>query len=145
MSSNKKTIILIAEDDDAHFLLIKKNLMRQGLENDFIRFKDGKEILDFLYDDQYGKFDPEKSYILILDIRMPLVDGREVLKKIKSSKKTEDIPVIMLSTTDDPDDIKYCRNVGCSIYIVKPVDYESFVKAVEKIGTLISVAEQQSA
>ena len=143
MSPESKTIILIAEDDDAHYLLIQKNLRRQGLDNDFVRFRDGREIMEFMFGEEPGGFNAEKTYILILDIRMPLIDGREVLRKIKAREKTRDIPVIMLSTTDDPDDIEYCRNAGCSIYIVKPVEYESFVKAVEKIGTLISISESQ--
>ena len=119
----KGVIILIAEDDEGHFSLIKKNLQRSGIWNEIIRFADGQEILDFLFMRGDGRVREHfRKYILLLDIRMPKVDGIEVLGKIKQDPELKKIPVIMLTTTDDPYEIERCHSLGNSIYIVKPVE-----------------------
>ena len=134
----KDIVILIAEDDAGHFQLIKRNLWLTCIENDIVQFKNGQEILDFLFE---HKEHPEENrhYILLLDIRMPKVDGVEVLEKIKNDPKLRKIPVIMLTTTSQPDMIKKCYELGCSFYVAKPVDYHQFMEAVKHLGDFLSL------
>lgn len=138
----KEVVILIVEDDMGHAALIRKNLVRSGITNMIIHFKDGQEVLDFLF--KAGK-PPHRengtSYLLLLDIRMPKVDGVEVLKQIKEDKELRKIPVIMITTTDDPREVEKCHQYGCSNYITKPVDYEKFVESIKKLGYFLMVVE----
>ncbi len=139
---NKEGVILIAEDDEGHFELIKRTLQRAGVCNEILRLADGQETLDFLFIKGDGpKREPNREYLLLLDIRMPKIDGVEVLEKIKQDLELKKIPIIMLTTTDDPITIERCHGLGCSVYIVKPVEYEDFTDAVRKIGLFLSVVE----
>ncbi len=138
----KEGVILIAEDDKGHFELIKRSLQRAGVCNEILRLADGQETLDFLFVKGEGpKREHNKEYLLLLDIRMPKINGVEVLEKIKQDEELKKIPVIMLTTTDDPRTIERCHSLGCSVYIVKPVEYEGFIDAVRKIGLFLSVVE----
>ena len=83
--------------------------------------------------------DPEKQYVLMLDIRMPGVDGIEILKVIQSDERLSDTPVIMLTTTDNPHEIERCYKLGCSAYIVKPVKYNTYIEAMRKVGLYPSI------
>jgi CheY-like chemotaxis protein len=139
---NKEVIILVADDDDGHAGLIRRNLRRAGIINTILHFKDGQEIIDFLF--RKGNSDTMKSgdsYIVLLDIRMPKIDGTEVLKMIKSSEELKMIPVIMITTTDDPREVEVCHYLGCSNYITKPVEYEAFVNAIKQLGMFLSVVQ----
>ncbi len=137
---NKDTIILIAEDDIGHVELIKKNLWRGCVENDILQFKDGQEVLDFLSGEgDEAKREKSNSYILLLDIRMPKIDGKEVLKQIKQDKELRKIPVIILTTTDKANDIDRFYEMGCSFYMIKPADYNKFMEAVENLGAFVSL------
>ena len=94
------TVILIAEDDAGHFALLKKNLWRSCVANDILQFKDGEEILKFLFGEgEGGKREAGRRYILLLDIRMPKIDGREVLGRIKADEELKKMPVIPRRTT----------------------------------------------
>jgi CheY-like chemotaxis protein len=122
--------------------LIKRSLQRAGVCNEILRFADGQETLDFLFVKGDGpKREPDKEYLLLLDIRMPKIDGMEVLEKVKKDPELKKIPVVMLTTTDDPRTIERCHGLGCSVYIVKPVEYQDFADAVRKVGLLLSVVE----
>ncbi len=138
----KEVIILIAEDDMGHAKLIEKNLQRAGVLNGILHFRDGQEILDFLF--QKGDGPHRKigvAYLLLLDIRMPKVDGVEVLRKIREDKELRKMPVIMLTTTNDPREVENCHVFGCNNYIVKPVDYDDFIEAMRKLGLFLLVVE----
>jgi CheY-like chemotaxis protein len=138
----KEVIILIAEDDDGHATLIERNLRRAGLLNEIIRFKDGQETLDFLFckgAEPVRKLD--MAYVLLLDIRMPKVDGVEVLRQVKADKDLKKLPIIMVTTTDDPREVELCHELGCSNYITKPIDYDSFMEAVRQLGLFLLVVE----
>ncbi len=132
-------IILIAEDDEGHFSLIRKNLMRAGIGNEIVRFCNGQETLDFLFGANGNGVQDRRAYLLILDIRMPKVDGVKVLERIRQDKRLRRIPVIILTTTDDPVEVERCHRLGCSIYIVKPVEYDDFVDAIRKVGSFLSI------
>lgn len=140
----KELIILIVEDDPGHASLIMKNLKRSGLRNKFIVLKDGEEALDFLFQFLRRK-EPERrkgdSYLLLLDIRLPKVDGIEVLRQIKEDPELREIPVIMLTTTDDPREIETCYKLGCNVYITKPVDSKQFVEAIMRLGLFLMVVK----
>jgi CheY-like chemotaxis protein len=138
----KEVAILIADDDAGHARLIEKNLQRVGLHNAVRRFENGEEILDFLFrrGSEPGRT-ADASYLLLLDIRMPKLDGVEVLRQIKGDAELRRMPVIMLTTTDDPREVARCHELGCSNYIVKPVDYEKFSDAIKQLGLFISLVQ----
>lgn len=138
----KDVVILVAEDDEGHAGLIRKNLVRAGIVNELLHFKDGQEILDFLF--QKGDARQRRVgdyYVLLLDIRMPKLDGIEVLKQVKSDPELCKIPVIMITTTDDPREVEHCHALGCNNYITKPVGYEDFVNAIRQLGLFLSVVQ----
>ena len=138
----REVVILIADDDAGHARLIEKNLQRAGLHNPLLRFENGQEILDFLLCRGNGpRRTPDTSYLLLLDIRMPKVDGIEVLRQLKADPELRKIPVSMLTTTDDPREVQRCHELGCNNYIVKPVDYDKFADAIKNIGLFMSVVQ----
>ena len=135
-------IIMLAEDDEGHALLVSKNLKRAGIHNDIVHTRDGQEALDFINcAGKYVNRRPNGPLLLLLDINMPRLDGLEVLSQIKQVPRTSTIPVIMLTTTDDPREIQRCYELGCNIYITKPVAYESFVEAVRRLGLLLQIVK----
>jgi CheY-like chemotaxis protein len=142
MRMTKEVVILVADDDAGHARLIEKNLARAGLHNRIERFENGQQILDFLLGRGKG---PHRSantpYLLLLDIRMPQVDGVEVLRQLKTHPELRKMPVSMLTTTDDPREVERCHALGCSSYLVKPVDYEKFAEAIRQLGLFISLVE----
>jgi CheY-like chemotaxis protein len=133
--------ILIAEDDDGHASLIKRNLRRTGLDYPIIRFRDGQEIHDFLFGGEAEALEKTSSFFLLLDIRMPKISGIEILRKIKNTPHLKNMPVVILTTTDDPKEVSRCHELGCNCYIRKPIDYDSFVKAIRQLGLLMMVLE----
>ena len=138
----KEVVILIAEDDEGHATLIKKNLKRAGLSNQMRHFRDGEGTLNFLLRRGKGlQRDSNVAYLLLLDIRMPKIDGIEVLRKIKEHEELRKIPVIIITTTDDPREVEECHRLGCSNYITKPVDYDLFIEVIKKLGLFLMVVE----
>ncbi len=134
--------ILVAEDDEGHANLIKKNLKRAGIVNEVLLFIDGQEIVDFLFRKGDGPHRKSgEAYVLLLDIRMPKIDGVQVLEQIKTDPSLKKLPVIMITTTDDPREIGNCHEMGCSNYITKPIDYENFVNAIRQLGLFLSVVQ----
>ena len=132
--------IVLAEDDDGHATLIHRNLERAGLVNGFFRVKDGQEALDLLRGEgAYTAQAPLSNVLLLLDINMPRVDGVEVLRRLKADPRTTTVPVIMLTTTDDPREIERCYQLGCSVYVTKPVEYTDFIEAVKRLGLFLQV------
>jgi len=140
-----ETTILIAEDDDGHATLIKKNLRRAGVKQDMLHFRDGQEVLDFLFKRSPVQRQDGHTYVLLCDIRMPKVDGIEVLRQVKGDAILRSIPVIMITTTDDPKDVDQCHMLGCSNYITKPVDYDKFVQSIQQLGVFLSLVEVPAA
>lgn len=132
--------ILLAEDDDGHASLVQRNLVRSGVANELVRVRDGQEALDYIRrSGPYRDRDSQSPLLLLLDINMPFVDGTAVLAAIKSDNASAKIPVIMLTTTDDPREIERCYELGCSVYVSKPVEYEKFVEAVKRLGLFLQI------
>lgn len=135
-------LILLAEDDEGHALLVQKNIARAGIANQIVHVTDGQEALDYVRRQGHYAARPMAGPLLIvLDINMPRVDGVEVLTRIKADPATAKIPVIMLTTTDDPREVQRCYEVGCSVYITKPVEYSAFVEAVTRLGLFLQVVQ----
>ena len=133
-------VILVAEDDAGHFVLVKKNLWRSCVTNDIFHFKDGQEVLDFLFQTGDGPSLTEGTpYLLLLDIRMPKVDGLEVLAQLRANDQLKKMPVIILTTTDEAEEVNRCYDLGCSFYIVKPANYNDFMSTVEQLGSFLSL------
>ena len=139
---NNHVVLLIADDDPGHARLIEKNIARAGLSNQILRFDNGQKILDFLLCRGAGLHRrPEVPYLLLLDIRMPQVDGVEVLRQLKADADLRKMPVIVLTTTDDPREVERCHALGCNNYIVKPVDYDKFAEAIKQLGLFIALVQ----
>ncbi|MDD5183643.1 MAG: response regulator [Paludibacter sp.] len=142
MKNYKELIILIAEDDDGHAELIRTGLRESGVCNKIIRFANGEDAWLFLA----GKAETEareadKSYLLLLDINMPKMDGVEVLRRIKTDDGLKEIPVLMLTTTDDPREVEACYKLGCNMYITKPVDFIKFAETLKRMGLFIQIVK----
>ncbi len=127
--------ILMAEDDQDDRFLTKKAIERNKISNPFVTVADGGELIDYLY--RRGKYseldmDPFPCFIL-LDLKMPRLDGREALRIIKKDEKLKRIPVVIMSGTKSPEDIHACYDEGANSYIVKPSSYEGLVQTVETL------------
>ena len=128
---NEDIIILIAEDNRGHYILAEHCLRNAGFSNRIIWLTDGQHLYDFLYSEGNGpKLTSDHKYILLLDIRMPKIDGIQVLESIKNDENLRNIPVVVVSTSDNPTYVKRCKELGCSAYIVKPLG-EDFIEAVQ--------------
>ena len=139
---NDHLVILLAEDDDGHASLIERNMKRAGVANQIVRVRDGQEALDYLH--ATGAFTGRPAdvpLLLLLDINMPRVDGVGVLKAIKADPYLARLPVIMLTTTDDPREVDRCYELGCSVYVTKPVQYQDFVEALTRLGMFLSIIQ----
>ncbi len=135
---NPPPTILIVEDDEGHAILIRENLEMAGLKNPITHFRDGQAVLDFFFDKE-GRVirGHEGPYLILLDVRMPKVDGIEVLRRIKGDPVLRKLPVIMLTTTDDTREVARCHELGCNVYIQKPVDYDKFTEAIRRLGLFV--------
>jgi CheY-like chemotaxis protein len=135
---NTEVVIVVAEDDLGHATLIEKNLRRAGLSNEVVFCRDGQETLDYLFQKGDGpRRDSDRAHLLLLDIRMPGVDGIEVLRRVKQDPELSKMPVIMLTTTDDPREVEKCHLLGCNNYVTKPVEYDRFVEALRRVGLFL--------
>jgi CheY-like chemotaxis protein len=142
MMIDDELVIIVTEDDEGHALLIIKNLRRAGIKNEILHFRHGQEALDFLFQKGNDRNRVKNTpYLLLLDIQMQNVDGIEVLRQIKRHEELRKIPTIMVTTTDDPQEIEKCYELGCSVYITKPVSYDKFIDAIKRLGLFIMVVE----
>jgi CheY-like chemotaxis protein len=139
-SENREVTILLAEDDLGHARLIEKNLRRANIVNSIVRVGDGQAAVDYLFSDENLKARGQAMPVLVLlDLNMPVMDGYQVLKIMKEDERTKRIPVVILTTTDDPREVTSCYELGCNIYITKPVDYDNFTEAIRKLGLFLSI------
>ena len=125
--------VLIVDDDEGHAILIRENLEAVGLRASIEHLSDGQAVLDFF---AKGVAHPD-TFMVLLDIRMPKVDGIEVLRRLKSDPALAKLPVIMLTTTDDTREVNRCYALGCNGYIQKPVDFEKFADAIRNLGLFV--------
>jgi len=132
--------ILLVDDDDGHVELVRRNLKRSGIINSVVALSDGQRALDFIFRrGTCAALTHNGNLLVLLDINMPGIDGIEVLRQIKSDPRSRQIPVLMLTTTDDVREIGRCYALGCNVYITKPVDPSRFIEAIQQLGLFISV------
>jgi two-component system, response regulator len=128
--------ILLVEDSPEDYEATVRAFKRSGLSNPIFRCEDGENALDFLH--RRGPYsDPERAPrpgVILLDLNLPGTDGREVLTEIKSDDQLKQIPVIVLTTSNDARDVESCYQAGANSYIQKPVDTEGFVRAIERLN-----------
>ena len=140
MSNRQEVTILLVEDDPGHARLIEKNLRRSNITNEIVTLSDGQQAVDYLFGEgQYAQAKRPSPMLVLLDLNMPVLDGYQVLQRMKSDDSTKRIPVVILTTTDDIREVERCYDLGCNVYITKPVDYEQFSEAIRKIGLFLSV------
>ena len=136
MSNRKPISILMADDDPDDRLLAREALEEAHLSNSLYFVQDGQELMDFLL--REGDFtDPEKAPrpgIILLDLNMPRMDGREALQAIKSNPLLRRIPVVILTTSKVDEDVLRSYDLGANSFITKPVSFEEFVRVVTELG-----------
>lgn len=132
--------ILLVEDDPGHATLIQKNLRRARVNNPIVTAENGQQAVDYLFGEgEYAHEPPGTPLLILLDLNLPVLDGYQVLERIKAHPRTRHVPVIILTTTDDAGEVNRCYELGCSVYITKPIDYEHFSEAIRKLGLFLSV------
>jgi CheY-like chemotaxis protein len=130
--------ILMIEDDHGHARLIEKNIRRANISNEIEHFSDGSSALEHLFSDKVLKNGP---LLILLDLNLPDMSGTDILEKIKGDERLRRAPVVILTTTDDKVEIQRCYDLGCNVYITKPVEYESFSDAIRQLGLFLSVIQ----
>ena len=131
--------ILLIEDDPGHARLIEKNVRRAGVGNDITHVADGSTAMAHLF----GRGETVKSdpILVLLDLNLPDMSGTDILARIKADPILKRTPVIVLTTTDDKQEIQRCYDLGCNVYITKPVEYEGFAAAIRQLGLFLSVMQ----
>jgi CheY-like chemotaxis protein len=129
-------IVLLVEDNDDHAELVLRQMADHRIANKVVRLADGQDALDYLF--REGKFvDPKSSprpHVIFLDLRLPKVDGLEVLKLLKESDTVRDIPVVVLTTSEGERDVAKAYLNHTNSYVVKPVDYHKFRDLMDNLG-----------
>ncbi len=144
MESQQPSTIILVEDDPGHAVLIEKNLRRAGVVTQIIVLNDGRKALDFLFQQgDYSRTPPPVHPLILLDLNLPVLDGFQVLQALKNNERTRHIPVIVVTTTDLPHEIARCYELGCNIYVTKPVEYDAFCDAIRKLGLFLPVVKVQ--
>ena len=132
--------ILLAEDDDGHAALTQRNIERAGFGGEVLRMRDGQELLQSL-DEARDRMLAGRRLVVLLDIRMPKVDGFEALSRIKTNPRTQSIPVYMFTTTDNPVEIARAFRLGCNAWVTKPVAYEAFATTIALLCEFLKMAQ----
>jgi DNA-binding response OmpR family regulator len=140
MSEQRHVTIVMIEDDEGHARLIERNIRRAGITNEIRHFLDGATALHFLENDDAGPALNGPALIL-LDLNLPDMSGTDILSRVKSNDRLKATPVVVLTTTDDKVEIQRCYDLGCNVYITKPVNYESFADAIRQLGLFLSVIQ----
>ena len=135
--SNAVKIVMV-EDDLGHAKLIEKNIRRANIANDIVHFDHGDAALGYLFSEEVRANGP---LLILLDLNLPDMSGTDILEKVKSDERLRRAPVVVLTTTDDKVEIQRCYDLGCNVYITKPVDYEAFAGAIRQLGLFLSVMQ----
>ena len=135
MMTNNQPIILVVEDSEEDFYTTKRALKKSGLANKINHCKDGQEAIDYLL--HKNKYASKEVYpnpnLILLDLNLPKANGKQVLEVIKSNAQLKTIPVVILTTSDDENDIQQCYLNGANSYIQKPVDLDKFMTSIQKL------------
>lgn len=140
MTPQQPVTIVMIEDDEGHARLIEKNIRRAGICNEVRHFSNGGSAIEFIFNGPEGPKNNGPALVL-LDLNLPDMSGTAILERIKSSPELRRTPVVVLTTTDDKQEIERCYDLGANVYITKPVDYENFAQAIKQLGLFLSVIQ----
>ena len=139
---NKPVTIIMVEDDEGHARLIERNIRRSGVNNEIVPFSSGTAAVNYLLGSDGSGIDHKgKALLILLDLNLPDMSGIDILRRVKESRHLKCAPVVVLTTTDDSHEIKRCYELGCNVYITKPVNYENFANAIRQLGLFFSVIQ----
>ena len=139
---SKPVTIIMIEDDEGHARLIERNIRRSGVNNEIKPFTNGTEASSYLFgSDGTGSAHKNEALLILLDLNLPDMSGIDILRRVKENRFLKYAPVVVLTTTDDEHEIKRCYELGCNVYITKPVNYESFANAIRQLGLFFSVIQ----
>ena len=132
----KPKIILLVEDNPSDVGLTQRALEKSHIVNELVVAEDGQEALDYLFssDPLTGQKMNELPALILLDLKLPKLDGLQVLRQIRTDERTSRLPVVILTTSSEEDDIAQSYDLGANSYIRKPVDFKQFVEAVQHLG-----------
>jgi len=132
----KEKVILLVEDNPNDRLLTIRALKRHNVANGFVEAKDGQEALDYLFGEgvHAGRDVAIQPQLVLLDLKLPKVDGLEVLQRMRAVERTRYVPVVMLTSSSEQQDIMSSYDFGANSYIRKPVDFDQFVEAARQLG-----------
>ncbi len=141
---SKEVEILLVEDGAADAEMTINALHKNNLANKLLHVKDGAAALDFLFaqGDYAGRNINDPPKVILLDLKMPKVNGIEVLQKIRADARTRTIPVVVLTSSKEDPDIKRCYELGVNSYVVKPVEFDDFQKAITDLGLYWLIVNQ---
>ena len=133
---NSDLQILLVEDNKSDAMLVIRALKKHNLANNLVHLIDGAQTLDFLFgrEEYAGRNVQQKPKVIFLDLKMPKVNGLEVLRAIKSDERTREIPVVMMTSSNEEKDIVESHRLGVNSYVVKPLDFEKFSKTIAELG-----------
>lgn len=136
--------ILLVEDNMSDAEMTIRALKKNNLANKLMHLKDGAEALDFIFaEGAYSNRNVENTpKVILLDLKMPKVNGIQVLKRIKSDERTKKIAVVVLTSSKEDPDIQECYRLGVNSYVVKPVQFEQFVKTISDLGLYWMIVNQ---
>jgi two-component system, response regulator len=142
----KEIQILLAEDNASDAEMTINALKKDGLANKLLHVKDGAAALDYIFAEGIytGRQVEDTPRVVLLDLKMPKVNGIEVLQKIRADERTKRTPVVVLTSSKEDPDIYKCYNMGANSYVVKPVEFDKFQKAISDLGLYWMIVNQQS-
>jgi CheY-like chemotaxis protein len=138
MSSNEPMTIVLIEDDAGHARLIERNLQRARLPHTLVVLQDGSRAADYFFPSSAPPARRTTPRVILLDLHLQGLQGLQVLARLKNAPQTRHIPVIILSTTEDPDTIETCYALGCNAYLTPPVEAARFAEALQTLGVWLS-------
>lgn len=138
MPQHQPVTIIMVEDDEGHARLIERNIRRAGIHNEIRHFMDGTSAVRHLSDAATRHGGP---LLVLLDLNLPDMSGTDILAQLKADEKLKRTPVVVLTTTDDKREVQRCYDLGCNVYITKPVDYDNFTHAIRQLGLFLAVIQ----
>ena len=139
MPADHPRTLLLVEDDPGHARLIELHLRRAHVPHAFVLLRDGQAAIDYFWPAQAEEgVRPAQPSLVFLDLNLPGCRGSEVLARLKTDLRTKHIPVIILSTTEDPHEIAQCYALGCNVYLTKPIAYDQCVTMIRTLGWLLT-------
>jgi CheY-like chemotaxis protein len=134
--------VVIADDDEGHATLVRRNIRRAGLQADLIHLRDGQEVVDYMFRrGQWSRRSEHAAVALVLDLNMPRLGGMAVLQRLKNDEGLTRIPVFVLTTSDNPVEIDQCYALGASACLIKPTDFGAFGEMVQRFAAFLMMAK----